>query len=58
MPTHGKDRIMKLVAFIVGTVLLITAGGFVFVAVQDVPVSQTEIVKDVPSERFLAKNTQ
>lgn len=56
--SSGKDLIMKLVAFIVGTVLLVTIGGFAFVAFQKPSVNQTEIVKDIPAERFLAKNTQ
>ncbi len=49
---------MKLVAFIVGTVILVTIGGFAFVAFQKPSVNQTEIVKDIPAERFLANNTQ
>lgn len=49
---------MKFVAFILGTALLLTLGGFAFIAFQDVPVTQTEMVKDIPAERFLANNTQ
>lgn len=56
--TNGKDTAMKLVAFILGAALLLTAGGFAFVAFQDVPVTQTEMVKDIPADRFLASNTQ
>ena len=48
---------MKFIAFIFGAALLLTAGGFAFIAFQDVPVAQTEIVKDIPADRFLA-NTQ
>lgn len=56
--TNGKDTPMKLVAFIFAAALLLTAGGFAFIAFQDVPVTQTEIVKDIPADRYLANNTQ
>jgi hypothetical protein len=49
---------MKFVAFIFGAALLLTIGGFAFIAFQDVPVAQTEIVKDIPADRYLANNTQ
>lgn len=49
---------MKFIAFIFGAALLLIAGGFAFIAFQDVPVTQTEIVKDIPADRFLANNTQ
>ena len=48
---------MKFVAFILGIAALITAAGFTFVALKDVPVEQTEIVKTIPNERFFQSNS-
>jgi hypothetical protein len=38
--------------------VLAAAGGFTFVALQDVPVAQTEIVKTVPHDNFYSEKTQ
>lgn len=49
---------MKLVTFILAAAALLAVGGFTFIALQDVPVTQTEIVKTIPHDRFAATNTQ
>ncbi|MBU0799877.1 MAG: hypothetical protein KKA05_02630 [Alphaproteobacteria bacterium] len=49
---------MKFVAIIFAAAALVTAAGFAYVAMQDVPVQQTEIVKTIPNDRFFASNTQ
>lgn len=37
-----------------GIVLVALVGGFAYVAFRDIPVNQTEIVKQVPQDRFHA----
>lgn len=49
---------MKIVVFIVGFAVLAAVGGFTFVALQDVPVAQTEMVKTVPHDKFYSEKTQ
>ena len=49
---------MKLVVFVLAFAMLAAAGGFTFVALQDVPVTQTEIVKTVSHDRFYSEKTQ
>lgn len=54
-----RDRCdMKFMAFIFAIATVAVLGGFTFVAFQKVPIEQTEIVKTVPNEKFLASDTQ
>lgn len=47
---------MKFVSIVFGMTLVLALVAFVAVAMMDVPVSQTEISKTVPNERFYNKD--
>jgi hypothetical protein len=47
--------ISKLLASLVGLVLVIAVAGFAVLAVWDVPVEQTQVEKQLDNSRFLQK---
>ncbi len=58
MPAKQREPTMqKFIAALVFAAFLISAGGFVVLAVWDVPVAETPVEKTLENSRFLEKNT-
>lgn len=43
---------MKLVKLLFALILVTGIGGFIYLAVTDIPVEQREVTKTIPNERF------